>query len=67
MLIGSFLEKFYKFCNFTILQVFDYKQIRWVNSAARGEYGFQNVWTVDGKILYKVDDTPVSKPAVYYQ
>ena len=35
--------------------------------AARDEYDFWNVWTVDGKILYKVDDTPESKPAVYYQ
>ena len=35
--------------------------------AGRDEYGFQNVCTVDGKILYKVDDTPDSKPAVYYQ
>ena len=34
--------------------------------AARDEYGFRDVWTVDGKILYKVDDTPDSKPAVYY-
>ena len=34
---------------------------------ARDEYGFRNVWTVDGKILYKVDDTPDSKSAVYYQ
>ena len=33
--------------------------------ASRDEYGFRNVWTVDGKILYKVDDTPDSKPAVY--
>ena len=35
--------------------------------AARNEYGFRNVWIVDGKILYKVDDTPNSKPAVFYQ
>ena len=35
--------------------------------AARGGYGFWNVWTVDGKILYRVDDTSDSKPAVYYQ
>ena len=35
--------------------------------AARDEYGFRDVWTVDGKILYKVDDTRDSKPAVYYQ
>ena len=35
--------------------------------AARDEYGFRNVWIVDGKILYKVDDTPNSKPAVFYQ
>ena len=35
--------------------------------AARDEYGFWNVWTVDGKILYKVDDTADSNPAVYYQ
>ena len=35
--------------------------------AARDKYGFRNIWTVDGKILYKVDDTPDSKPAVYYK
>ena len=35
--------------------------------AARYEYGFRNVWTFDEEILYKVDDTPDSKPAVYYQ
>ena len=35
--------------------------------AARDEYGFQNPWAVDGKILYKADDTPDSKPAVYYK
>ena len=32
---------------------------------ARDEYGFRNVWTVDGKILYKVNDTLDKKPAVY--
>ena len=35
--------------------------------AARDEYGFRNIRTVNGKILYKVEDTPDSKPAVYYQ
>ena len=35
--------------------------------ATRDEYSFRNVWTVDGKILHKVDDTPNSKSAVYYQ
>ena len=35
--------------------------------ASRDEYGFQNVWTVDAKILCKLYDTPDSKPAVYYQ
>ena len=30
--------------------------------AARDEYGFWDVWTVDRRILYKVDDTPDSKP-----
>ena len=35
--------------------------------AAIDKYGFRNVWAIDGKILYKVDDTPESKPAVYYQ
>ena len=35
--------------------------------AARDEYGFRNAWAVDVKILYKVEDTPDSKPAVYYQ
>ena len=25
--------------------------------AARDEYGFQNVWTFEGKILYKENDT----------
>ena len=34
---------------------------------ARSEYGFRNKQTLDGKILCKVDDTPDSKPAVYYQ
>ena len=33
--------------------------------AATDEYGFRNVWTVDGKILYKVHDTTDSKPTVY--
>ena len=36
-------------------------------SAARVEYDFRNVWTFHGTILYKTDDTPDSKPAVYYQ
>ena len=35
--------------------------------AARDEYGFQNVWKVDGKTLCKVDDTFNSKAAVYCQ
>ena len=35
--------------------------------AARDKYGFRNVWTVDGKILDKVDDTLDSKPVFYYQ
>ena len=34
--------------------------------AATDEQSFRNVWTVVGKILYKVDDTP-DKPAAYYQ
>ena len=41
----------------------------WINKlrAARDEYGFQNAWRVVGKILYKADDIPDSKPAVFYQ
>ena len=35
--------------------------------AARDEYGFRNVSIFDGKILYTTDDTPDSKPTVYYQ
>lgn len=35
-------------------------------SAARNEYGFQNIWLFDEKILYKADGTPNSKPTVYY-
>ena len=35
--------------------------------AVKDEYGFQNVQVSDGKILYKTDDTPDSKPVVYYQ
>ena len=34
---------------------------------ARDKYGFRNAWTSNGKILHKLDDTPNSKPAVYYQ
>ena len=35
--------------------------------AARDEYGFRNVWTIDRKILYKEDDNRDSKPGVYYE
>ena len=35
--------------------------------ATRDEYGFRNIWAANGKILHKVEDTPDSKPAVYYQ
>ena len=35
--------------------------------AAKDAYGFRNAWKVDGKILYKVDNTPDNKPAVYYK
>ena len=35
--------------------------------AARDEYGFRNVCTLEEKILYQMDDTPNCKPAIYYQ
>ena len=35
--------------------------------AAKDEYGFQNVSTFNGKILYNSDDIPNKKPGVYYQ
>ena len=33
----------------------------------KDEYGFQNVSTFNGKILYNSDDTPNSEPEVCYQ
>ena len=35
--------------------------------ATRDGYCFWNVSTVDGNILYNVDETHASRPAVYYQ
>ena len=32
--------------------------------SVRDEYGFSNVWTVDGKIMFKNSDN--GKPNVYY-
>ena len=33
---------------------------------ARETYGFRNVWTSDGKIFFKDEKNPSSKPLVYY-
>ena len=33
---------------------------------AKETYGFRNVWTSDGKILFKEEKNPSSKPLVYY-
>ena len=33
---------------------------------ARETYGFRNVWTSDGKIFFKDDKNPSTKPLVYY-
>ena len=33
---------------------------------ARETYGFRNVWTNDGKIFFKDEKNPSSKPLVYY-
>ena len=32
----------------------------------RETYGFRNVWTSDGKIFFKAEKNPSSKPLVYY-
>ena len=33
---------------------------------ARATYGFRNVWTGDGKIFFKYEKNPLSKPLSYY-
>ena len=33
---------------------------------AKEQYGFKQVWTIDGKILSKEDDSPSTKPKVYH-
>ena len=33
---------------------------------SRETYGFRNVWTSDGKIFFKDEKNPSSKPLVYY-
>ena len=33
---------------------------------AKETYGFRNVWTSDGKILFKEEKNPSNKPLVYY-
>ena len=33
---------------------------------ARETYGFRNVWTSDGKIFFKDEKNPPSKPVVHY-
>ena len=38
---------------------------RKTKSSRRSMFG--NVWTLHGKILYKGDDAPDIKPAIYYQ
>ena len=31
------------------------------------QYGFIQVWTIDGKILFKEDDSPSTKSKIYYK
>ena len=39
----------------------------YITESLTKKYGFRNVCIFAGKILYNVDDTPNSKPEVYYQ
>ena len=32
---------------------------------AKEKYGFKRVWTVDGKILFRVDDSPSANPKAF--
>ena len=34
---------------------------------AKKQYGFKQVWTIDGKNLFKEDNSRSSKPKIYYE